>query len=845
MKILNDLTIKHLTMNKRRTIVSIIGIILSTALMVGIGLLISSFSASMLEKAENNFGTHNVIYKNLTNKEYKELQKNIDIDKIDYVSNLGFSKLEESVNDYKPYLFLQGGNKSFLKTLTLLEGRLPQNDKEVVLSNHISNNGKVNIKVGSNITLKLGKRYIEGEEIINNDEYVPEETFIEDADKSVEYKVVGIVARNQMEDYSAAGYTVYTYDSMRDNNNYNFIITFKNPKKTYDISKDIEEALDLDTESIDYNSSLLYYYGASRYDNINNTLVTVLAIALTILSIGCAIVIYNSFAISTTERKKQFGLLSSIGATKKQIRNTVFYEAVIVGFIGIVIGVLGAILGIGIVLQILNKLLISYMDVEFHLAFTPLFIIIPLIFMIVVIFISAFVPARRSSKITPIEAIRLNDDIKINKKKIRTSKLIGKVFGVEGEIALKNIKRNKKKYRITIISLFVSIVLFISFSTYLQYGVNSVDSVDYIDYDAITYTYSSNENDNKEILKTIKSFEEVENTTSYKDFYTYYKVNNNFFTPKYQKYLKDHQDEDSNYIDVVLLDDNSYEEYLNKIKAPHNSNIMLNLGNIVTRKNGNRKTEQINYIKDKNLSEIKLCVTEDDCKSTLTNLILTEEIPFGFKNRIYDQRPILFVNKETFEKIMKDQYTEEDYDISEGTNMVIKSKDYEKLDKRLEKLSDNKSYMAYDVPAISLKEQRNFLLAIKILLYGFITLVTLIGVTSVFNTISTSIMLRKKEFAMLRSVGLTPKGFNKILFFESLFFGFKSLLYAIPVSLALVLLIHSAMANVIDFGNILIPYKSIIISIIGVFILVLVTMMYSSKKIKKENILETIREENI
>lgn len=136
-------------------------------------------------------------------------------------------------------------------------------------------------------------------------------------------------------------------------------------------------------------------------------------------------------------------------------------------------------------------------------------------------------------------------------------------------------------------------------------------------------------------------------------------------------------------------------------------------------------------------------------------------------------------------------------------------------------------------------------MAIRILLYGFITLVTLIGVTSVFNTINTSIMLRKKEFAMLRSVGLTPRGFNKILFFESLFFGFKSLLYALPVSLGIVLLIDKTATNVMDFGYIIWPVKSIIISIIGVFIIVLLTMLYSASKIKKDNILETIREENI
>ena len=104
--------------------------------------------------------------------------------------------------------------------------------------------------------------------------------------------------------------------------------------------------------------------------------------------------------------------------------------------------------------------------------------------------------------------------------------------------------------------------------------------------------------------------------------------------------------------------------------------------------------------------------------------------------------------------------------------------------------------------------------------------------------------LRRKEFAMLRSVGLTPHGFNKILFFESLFFGLKSLIYGIPVSIGINALISKSIGRVFNTGMI-IPWDSLIISVIGVFIIVIIAMNYASKKIKKENILEALREENI
>ena len=191
----------------------------------------------------------------------------------------------------------------------------------------------------------------------------------------------------------------------------------------------------------------------------------------------CLLYTSNSFAISVMERKKEFGLLSSIGATKKQLSYTVFFEALIEGIIGIILGICGAYIGIGTVIIIINNLIGDILVLKLNLVTNIVFIIIPVIFMILVIFISALVPSRRAAKVSPIEAIRQNDDIKINKKKIKTGKLVNKLFGIEGEIALKNIKRNKKKYRVTIVSLFISIVLFISFSSYMNYTIDTARCV--------------------------------------------------------------------------------------------------------------------------------------------------------------------------------------------------------------------------------------------------------------------------------------------------------------------------------------------------------------------------------
>ena len=144
----------------------------------------------------------------------------------------------------------------------------------------------------------------------------------------------------------------------------------------------------------------------------------VLCFALCLLSVGCVIVIYNSFAISTKKRKKQFGLYASIGATRKQILQTVFFEAFLVGSIGIVLGIASSFLGIYVVLEILNYLLKDFWAYEFHLIINWIYIIVPILFMVFVVFFSAFLPARRASRVAPIISIRENDEIKMPKRKL-------------------------------------------------------------------------------------------------------------------------------------------------------------------------------------------------------------------------------------------------------------------------------------------------------------------------------------------------------------------------------------------------------------------------------------------
>lgn len=849
MSILNRLTIKNLRLNKKRTIVTIIGIILSTALMVGIGLLFSSFQDLMIRDTIGYNGKYEANYGDV------DLDKLNDIKDKDftyfYEKPIGFSKIESS-NEYKPYMYITSVNKEYFDELKLIEGSFPKNENEAVISNHVITNGGLNYKVGDIVTFKYGKRNIEGNGTLANSEFVDGEFLTNEGTHT--YKIVGIVERSNFENYSACGYTAFTLDVNNDKGSVNLYVMFNKNKKIIKQSEELAKRLNYDND-INYNSTLLALYGESTYGNVMTTMVSMMMIMLSLVSIGCIIVIYNSFAISVMERKKEFGLLSSIGTTKRQLSHTVFFEALVVGVIGIILGILGAYIGIGCVILIINNLISDMLEYKLHLVTNPLFIIIPVIFMIIVIGVSAFIPSRRASKVSPIEAIRQNDDIKINKKKIRTSKLVLKLFGIEGEIALKNIKRNKKKYRVTIVSLFISIVLFISFSSYMNYTLNTASSVmGEVPYDYQISYFGDDPNNDKEALDKIN---EIVKSSDVKEYVSYSVSNlsiigNYTYSDEYLDFYKSAYGENGikalnnlkyQYISIYILDDNSYNKYKKLIGLDKDSVILLNKFKGVSYGNNKRVNYNIPVINNGNIN-IKICNFDNDedvdttkyCNNNIDNIFVTNKSFDLIEEFSYMDDFKLIVNKKLYDSISDSSthYTQFNI-ISDNTNNI------DKLTKDLDKYSN----VNYTNIKEAMKQTNNLILVVKILMYGFISLVTLIGVTSVFNTISTSMALRKREFAVLRSIGLTNRGFNKILFFESLFFGMKSLIFAIPVSIGITVLIHYALADMVSISTIIIPWKYIIISIVSVFVIVLLTMMYSTSKIKKHNIIEQIREENI
>ncbi len=608
------------------------------------------------------------------------------------------------------------------------------------------------------------------------------------------------------------------------------------------------------------------YKGVNSTGGFQAMLYSVCGILIAVIMVGSILVIYNSFAISVSERKKQFGSLSSVGATKKQIRSLVLQEGAILGGIGIPLGILFGIGGIGITLKVVNELLKPMMaesgqNWNLHLVVSFQAILIALIFIAITIYLSVMVPAKRASKISPIEAIRGNDDIKINGKKLKTPKWFRTLFGIEGELALKNLKRSKKKYRTTVISLMISIILFISVSGFIGYMYNGFDSLyKSVDYDYSIQIYGSDTKEKREqkekITNRIENSKNVDKLSVIDRVYSYTELKEERLDANMRKAIKEKErvrqyfyEENGQYrvgVNLIALNDIQMEEYLKQLgisKLGENEVILINYVDMLM----SAKIEgDLTNLKANEDIDVSIQVRENTDKSeeepkyqTIKKAFkiakVTDKMPFGVTNQD-NPIAIAITNKKALEGFEDQMFT----------SMVFTAKDEQGLKeelKEIEKMPTNFMVFVENVKE-QIQQQRNLKLVINIFLYGFIALISAIGIANIFNTISTNILLRKREFAMLKSIGMTEKGFKKMLDLECIFYGTKALLFGLPIGIMICYFLNQGFGNAIEFAFSL-PWSSIIISIVSVYFVVFITMLYASGKMKKENIIDSLREENI
>lgn len=882
MKLLNKLTLKNLRLNKVRTAVTIIGIMLSAALITVVSGMALSGRQTMIDGQTEWSGNYDVALDIIDTAKIDKIRQNRNVENAFYKERLGFSKATVADNAEYGYAVTAISENAFdgCFKLKLEKGSFPTNSNEAVVTGAFKNTDGKDVKVGDKITLELGVLKGTDGKVLGESELLDlspkrfKESKITDK-KQKTYTITGIIENPNTRELNnpSSCFEIYTvsdekapveaiktkhmnklyiaYTPQSESNylqNTADILGFKADDMSNVISDEIspEDQQTSGINAYEFNSILLSMKGYGSNEATNTVIFSLAVIIIIIVMLASVFVIRNSFAISITEKTSMYGMLASVGATKRQIRRNVLFEGFILGLIGIPLGIL---LGLGvnaILVTILNSVLGDMLSGATFVFVTPTIpIICAIVLSAVTIFCSSFFIALRASRIPPLVAIRGNKDIKVkNNKPYRTSKLTKKLFGVGGEIASKSLKRSRKKYRTTVISIVVSVAMFIAVSAFMDYGMTYTEHY----YGKTDYSYTVVGIDSKQ-AQTIEKMPEIENYLTVGSQYGCVSAD----VPVNEcgeNFLYDNADGTKSFsVEFLEFEHDTFVQICRELKLDYNevkggvlaySKVTPDYGEgsrsydePVPLYGKDAPTKFIVYGNDEEGNELKT--------GKLRVASLFDEIPKSAdsvigEGTIFGQGLIIGEQGVISSQVGKDGC---------AVTLYANTSDHTSLTNRIESMEGaDDSIFIYDYEE-TVRQFNAVMLIVGIFVYGFIGVISLIGMTNIFNTISTNMQLRSKEFASLKSIGMTKKEFNRMIRLESLMYGIKSLLIGIPLGVLGVFAIFSAFSKGSVPISFVFPWKAILISIAAVFIVVWLIMKYSISKVNKQNIIETIRNDNI
>ena len=950
MNLMKTLTLKNLRLNRKRTIVTIVGIILATALLSALVTLVSSFQYSMIEYQKQKDGDFHVKFSNVKMSELSEFKNNRNIESTFETMGMGFAKLDGCKNEDKPYAYVMATDEAGFERgcFKLIEGRMAKNEDEIVIPRHLKTNGRIDIKVGDEITLDVGKRYDSNTEgvIWENSAYENEaETLTDTVTKH--YKVVGIMERPGygMEDYSAAGYTFVTYsdelaaidngtksEESEDDNTLTVYSRYtqkalrnkdavtadiigvdeklfeKANNSSVEMSAEESDRFLKEMENAKYdiyiNGYLISYECVFPIDGSFKALFTVAAVVALIIILTSVYCIKNSFNISITEKIRQYGMLASVGATRRQIKSSVKTEAAMLGVVGIPVGTMSGILASLILVKVVNVLSAGWLNValSFHTSLPAL--ILAVILSIATIYFSATGSARRAAKVTPLEAIRNTKEIKIKSSKLKTPAIIGRIWGIGGVISYKNIKRNNKKYRTTVTSIVICSVTFIVISYFMSMAFSVVG----MSYASADYNIGINMSYKKDIHIDIEKLSKLVSGIEGVDDYLVgagydFDVREPKYTKEYGEYCRqvyDNSEDVSQMFLITVLDDKSYDKYASDagIKNAAAGAILVNKGtfdvyNENSLKYVKKEMELYKYkagdtiecgynvyddaSSDDNAAESDTESSTDDNNAvegdtesgtednsgyvdeeTINNGVrktldvtiagVTDKVPIGYKS--YSYATLLFMNQKGFESLWADGKSNELKQRYVSYSAYVVAENADEYQDTFEKETEGNpeySQISFSVSNLDkqMRDEKSLFTLLGVFAYGLIVVIALIGITNIINTLSTGMELRSREFATLRSIGMTDKQFVGMVRLESVFISVKALVIGVPLGILisyLLCVIMNRMDGAIIYEP---PYKAIILCIVVVIMLIYAIMKLSMTKLRHNNIIETIKNENL
>lgn len=858
MKIINKLTWRHLWVNRRRTVITLFGIIISVAMVTAVFTSVGSLMRSLSDITAAYDGAWHAQYMNLQDKDVQTLSKQKNVKTIGLLADIGQMDCNTKEDSGRNETSIIAGNQNLfaINKMKPAAGRLPNNTRELMVTKSYLQRNKLNWKVGDTVTVQTtsyptGAQEAEatgGEPIVEN------RTFTVCGILEVQNQLTGMnSAFCGMDDTVAGGYTAQVQFSNLGSNT---------PKDIKAAAKAVygkavnSDWSDLYTIHTDY----LMYNGVQMSDGIARALYGFVAIILLIIFLASVFMIYDSFAVSYQQRARYLGMLASVGATRVQKRGSIYFEGFILGCIGIPIGILCGIGGIAVTLRALSDSFMKTVmvatgdSIRLHAVVDWKIIVFSALVSALTIFISAWIPAHRASKITPIEALRQTNTVKVKKaKKLKTSRLRQKLFGFEDVLAVKNYKRNAKRSRTVVFALAVSVILFLSTANFTGMLTNALDN----EYDGMSFdVYESvNSSDGplsvdlvEKLNKEVSRMPGIESMRICADNEMMVDGLDKQLTAEAKKANMDRS------VYVLGVDNDTFAALAKEAgidpsvcqddKIP--TGILINRVQVATEK---KQSLVLNPLQGSLVGQTFTgSMVGYNSEGNELYAKYTAKVAAQMNKEASNlgsfMHPTLVVPMHSYLVHFPSVLAEDD--IVSYARYYITAQDHDRVYTQVsDLLSDTKgiSHTGYDAAAQA-ETMRALRIVVMTFGYGFITLITLISVMNIINTISSGMEERRREFAMIKSVGMTPRSFKKSIYLENIRYGVMALVWGLPVSFGLDFLMYKILGSSFDYGYTFRWYYYLAAAL-AVFAVIAIALLYAVDKIKKDNIIETLKRDDI
>lgn len=866
MNVFHKVTLASLKENKTRTLVTIMGIILSAAMFSAV----TTFAGSLL----HNIRSETIYYEGAwhgrvqqaARQDYDAIRTDSKIRDAVCFQQLGYAPAEGVQSPEKPYFYLLAAEEDAQRLLPvhITSGRFPQTSGEILIPEHLRTEGRLPLEIGDTLSLDLGSRESEGYPLRQRNPYHQGEESLKSREHR-SYQVVGFYERlsDTLEPYEAPGYTAFTRMDAQVPEDARYDVYFT-MKRTSQLPEYLAE---LNHNTAEQNHQLLDILSQVIGDNLLGSFAP---LVILLILFGSISLIYNAFAVSVSERTRQFGLLSSVGASPRQLGQMIRYEALVLSAIGIPLGLLAGVGGIAVTLRLLRSRFLHVLPVPMHLYISPLFLLLAGIVSLVTVLISAWVPAKRARTVTAVEAIRQNRDIQVGKSS--RFRLPHKIRSLPAALADRYYRRSPGKHRATVASLFTSVVLFVcavALSNYLTAKPVSRSPWKQADLD-VSFWQEKLPEDPTDLLNQIRSLDSVTDAAWTQLHAVQAEMDITFLNPEILTDSRYTQSGNSVgfYQTLLFVDDDSFQELLREhdldpqhfMDPAHPLGLALNptyyfspeLGedqytdrfrasefsltaqytripegyNLVDK---NQETGALIYEKIDGGKQLELPEQEALCQIQLNVGAVIQDIPY------FASKDALIYPMSLADAIVSDR--------ENGDYCNILSSDPDASEAALRQLLADHHFVSPSIwnKAAFRRTERDTAVILQTFAYGFVVLISLIAAINVFNTISTNVSLRRRDFAMLKSAGMGPKGLRSMLMYEGLLYCTQSLLLGLPVSGFLSWMIWK-LVGMFEFH---LPWAAMGIAAVGVFLVVFATMVYVVKQVRKETIIDTLRNENL